>query len=426
MRIIEERDKRVEKSKKGKRAGESIWSLTFITLFVVNLFQITAQMMMNTIIPIYARDMGAASGIIGFVTGSFAITALLIKPVASPAFDSFSKKKILFSAQVLIVICSFLYGFADNIALLIGVRMLHGVAMGCTGPLSLSLVTETLPLNHLSSGISTFSLGQALAQAIGPALGLALVDAVDFQWTFRIAGISMFMAACLILTIKEPLRTERPKYRFALNRCFAKNAVPPAILTFIFAGANTSIMSFLAIYGGLMDITQIGLYFTLHSIVLLITRPLFGRMAERHGYTKVIIPGLIAYVVAFILISQSSTLWMFLLASVVAACGFGTCSPLFQAISMESVPRNRSGAASSTSFIGMDFAQLIAPSFFGIVAERSYAATGSEVMGYSQMYLVVALVVFLGIFVYLALRKRMERNIAQAAVENRKNETSQN
>ena len=396
----------------------TLWSRMFITLCIINLLQVIGQMMMVTIMPLYARDMGASAAVIGFVVGSFAVASLVTRPFATPAFDSFSKKKIFFFAIGMKAVCSFLYGFCTNVTMLILVRMLHGVAMGCSGPLALAIVSDVIPQERMGSGISIFSLAQALAQAVGPALGLWLVSAVGYQMTFRISGISIVFACILILTldVKEP--DVRPPYRLVLGRIFARGAIPPAVLTGIFSACNASVMSFIAIYASFYAIDQIGLYFTVHAICLLVTRPLFGRLADKLGFAKVMIPSIIAYACGFLLISQSHELWMFLVAAVIMACGYGVCSPLFQAIAMQSVPRSRRGAASSTNYTGLDAAQLAGPAAAGFVIEHFGAAGMPEVNAYSSMYLVVAGVVLAGLVVYIVLYRIIKRNMAAAKAEN--------
>jgi MFS family permease len=402
--------------------AESIWSANFIVLCIVNLCQVMGQQMMTTIIPLYAYDLGAASGLIGFVTGSFAITALITRPFIAPAFDSYSKKKIFCFASLLITVCSFLYGIANTVPLVIAVRMLHGLAMGCTGPLALALACETLPESKMASGISVFSLAQALSQAVGPMTGLYLIGVIGYQWTFIIAGIAMACSAALSLTVKENVKIERPKYKFELSRCFVKAAIPAAILTAITTGANMSIMSFIAIYGGLLGIDQIGLYFTVNATCLLVTRPFFGKLADKYGYSKVIIPAMCLFALSFVIIAMADTLWMFLIAAVVGACGFGVVSPLLQALSMQCVPRKRSGAASATNYTGLDLAMLLGATVSGGIAEVFYGTSGNEITGYSDMYLVNVLFVAVALVLFLFMRKFMARNIESANKQNEKDE----
>ena len=72
-----------------------IWNTTFINILVVNFCHQMGQQMMNTLVPKYANALGANAYTVGLLSSVFAISSLLIRPVSTPAFDSFSKKKLL-------------------------------------------------------------------------------------------------------------------------------------------------------------------------------------------------------------------------------------------------------------------------------------------------------------------------------------------
>ncbi|MBQ9003636.1 MAG: hypothetical protein IJ087_17455, partial [Eggerthellaceae bacterium] len=71
---------------------ETIWSAPYVALMATNFFQSMAAFMTNTTMPLYLDALGAATSMVGIVIGAFAITALLVRPFAGPAFDSFSRK----------------------------------------------------------------------------------------------------------------------------------------------------------------------------------------------------------------------------------------------------------------------------------------------------------------------------------------------
>jgi MFS family permease len=75
--------------------------------------------------------------------------------------------------------------------------------------------------------------------------------------------------------------------------------------------------------------------------------------------------------------------------AVVASAGFGACMPLVQSLAMTSVPAGRRGAASNTTFTGLDVGSLCGPLFAGAVIETLEPMTGSLLAAYSSMWLVM-------------------------------------
>jgi predicted MFS family arabinose efflux permease len=152
----------------------------------------------------------------------FAVTALLIRPVAGPAMDYFRKSRLLSLSIGLVTVSYVGYGCAGSIGMLIAVRLIHGVGIGVTTPLCLALASNALPAQKIASGISVFSLGTALATAVGPSVGLRLSALVGYNTTFFI--LSVLLAASFLLTLR--IRTRKPETA-APFRLSLKNIVVP-------------------------------------------------------------------------------------------------------------------------------------------------------------------------------------------------------
>ena len=391
-------------------AQESIWSRSYLVLMAANFFQSMAAFMSGTTIPLYLDSMGALPSVVGIVVGAFAITALLVRPFAGPAFDSFSRKKLLLGAQSIIAVSLVLYGFSGSVEAMFAARLLHGIGVGCAGPVAMSLVSEYLPASRLASGISIYALAQSFAQVIGPALGLWLIEVVGFSATYFIAAGSIAVSVLGIVTLREKPR-ERPPYQLKLGRMFAREAIDKAVVLALFSTSFACVGSYLVLYGSQLGIEGMGVYFTVYALCLLGTRPLFGKMADRHGAARVLLVGVLCFAASFVLLSQVRSLGGLLAVAVVGSAGFGACVPLVQSLTLGSVPLERRGAASNTSFTGMDVGMLVGPVMGGFVVELLHPIVGTQVQAYSAMWLVmlVPLAIAFAIIVRWNLRRTGQR-----------------
>ena len=367
---------------------ETIWSAPYVALMATNFFQSMAAFMTNTTLPLYLDALGAATSIVGIVVGAFAITALLIRPFAGPAFDSFSRRRLLLVAQTLIAISLVGYGLVRSVPGLFCVRLLHGLGIGCFGPLAMSLVSEFLPVSRLSSGISIYALAQSFAQVIGPAVGLWLAEAIGFSNAYFVSAASVIVAMVGVFFVKEQPR-ERPPYRFALNRMFAREAVPKAAVLALFCIAFSGVTSYLVLYGNLLGIEGMGMYFVVYALCLVATRPLFGKMADRFGAPRILLIGALFFAASYVMLWQVRDFTGLIAVAVVASAGFGACAPLIQSMALASVPPERRGAASNTAFTGMDVGMLIGPASAGFVIEALEPVVGNQLLAYSNMWLVM-------------------------------------
>lgn len=343
-----------------KEQKESIWSFPYIALMVVNLFQSMAAFMANTTLPVYADALGASPSVVGIVVSSFSVTALLIRPFAGPAFDSFSRKRLLMASQCIICACMFLYGVVDSLQGLVIVRLVHGIGIGCSGPLAMSLVSEFLPESRFASGISIYALAQSFAQVVGPAAGLYLVNAIGFSPSYFLAAGCLLVAICGVGLIREPYR-ERLRYELKLDRMFAPEAVGKGVALMLLATSFSCMGAYVVLYGYSVGVSQMGVFFIVYAFCLLGTRPLFGSMADRFGAPRMLAVGIAFFAASYVALAVADNLVAFIIAAILGSAGFGCCGPLLQSAALASVPPSRRGAASNTAFTGLDLGMLIGP-----------------------------------------------------------------
>lgn len=367
---------------------ESIWSAPFVILMIVNFFQSTAAFMTNTTLPVYVDSLGATTAMVGVVISSFSITALLVRPFAGPAFDSFSRKWMLVGTQVIICLSLAGYAMADSVEALLAIRLFHGIGIGCGGPLAMSLVSEFLPVTKFASGISIYTLAQSLAQVIGPAIGLFTVDAFGFSLTYLIAAASVLISMLCILLIKEPYREALP-YELKLDRMFAKEAVSKAIALMLLSTSFACMGAYVVLYGYQLGVTNMGFFFIVYALCLVITRPITGNLADKFGTPKLVMSGVFFFGASYVLLSMANGLPSLIAAAVVGSAGFGCCAPLLQSFALASVPQSRRGAASNTTFTGLDLGMLLGPIIGGSAIDVLTATTGMQTEAYAIMWLLM-------------------------------------
>lgn len=392
---------------------ETIWNPAFISVLIVNICIQLGQYMMNALVPKLADSLGAPASIVGFVSGVFAATALAIRPVSGPASDSFSKKKLLIASIACSVVAFIAYSFSNTVGMVIASRLVHGFGVGVCTPLCLTMASNALPDSLLGSGIGIYSLGQAVSQAIGPTIGLNLSAALGYSTSFRIGAVMMIIACAIACFIKEDKNEVRPPFKISLNRIVAKGAVKPAIAIFILTIAFSCISSFMALYGASRGVDQIGLYFTAYAGTMLITRPVCGKLLDKYGFDKVLIPGIFFFAASFILISFAKTLPSFIIAGIVGACGFGICQPTLQSLAMRCTPKNQRGAAGNTSYLFTDCGQLLGPLCAGYVVDALRASGADLATSYSNMYRVMIIPMAIALVYFILVKNSIKADIAK-------------
>lgn len=379
---------------------DKIWNPMFLAIFFANMAMNLGQTMSNSLLAKYADSLGAPASQVGVLMSMFAVSALVFRFVAGPALDTFNKKHIIMGAMGVLAIAYVGFSVSETVPSLMVFRLFQGIGNAFGNVCCLAIVADALPKNKFNTGIGYYSCAQVVSQAIGPTVGLQLVDWVGYHWTYIITAAVMLLAVVAALRIQLPPRQPK-RFQMHLKNIIAKEALVPASITFFVAMAFTTINALLIVYASKRGVEAgIGLFFTVYALTMLVTRPMVGRLTDRFGFVKVGVPAILMTAVSFVLISLSSNLWMFLLAAFVNAFGYGAVQPALQSLTMKAVPDERRGSASSTNYIGMDSATIVGPTVAGILAET---------VGYQTMWVLMTIPMFVGVGIVLMQRENIRK-----------------
>ena len=376
---------------------ERIWNPLFTTLFIANACMNLSQQMMNSLVSKYAASLGAAATVIGVVSSIYALTALIFKILSGPIIDTYNKRHVGAITMGIMAVSFLGYALSTSVPMLIGSRLIQGIGQAFTSTCCLAMAADTLPKSKFGSGIGIYSMAQAASQAIGPALSLALVNAIGYRATFFTGCGIMFFAAFLVMQVKVPFQRTK-KFQLKIGSIIAKPAIMPAAIIFLLSITFFVVNSFLIVYAEEIGVDNIGYYFTVFAGCMLVTRPMVGKLTDRFGIVKMIIPSLCCFAASFFIISYARSLPAFLLAAFVASFGYGTSVPALQTLSMKCVPPEQRGAGSSTNYIGTDLGSLVGPIIAGKIVEMT---------GYSSMWRIMTVPIFIALVAVILFSKRI-------------------
>src|SRR6478672_5028112 len=106
--------------------------------------------------------------------------AALLIPAGRLA-DRVGRRRMFLGAVIVFTAASAICGMAPNPELLILARALQAVGAACMIPASLALVLRAFPRERVPAAVALWAAVGALAGAIGPSLGSALVQASGWR-----------------------------------------------------------------------------------------------------------------------------------------------------------------------------------------------------------------------------------------------------
>lgn len=381
----------------------------YIALFLINLIVSVSFSMVSTTMSLYVTQLGNTASMAGTVVGALSVASLCMRPFSGLLSDRLERKRLLLASLTLIGAAMLGYGMTSSVGVLLALRIIHGIGFAAATTVTLALVAGVIPERQMTQGMGYFAIGQTIATAIAPTIGLWLGERFGLQTTFTLAAALIVVAIVLAGLLVRPVHrgkaaAGRPHWRDLI----AVEALPFCMLSMAVAGATGLENSFVTLYGRELNMGNVGWYFTLSAAALFAARMFGGRLADRH-MRVIMLGGLGMMTGAFALLSVAGSAaaagvaaLLLGLAAVMKALGLGVVQPALQSGSMRSVSRERRGAASSTYYLGADVGQALAPMAGGAVMEHF----GTQAMFGSYMLPLV-----LGMGLYMIFTRTKEKGV---------------
>lgn len=388
----------------GSSEGERIWTRQFILASTVSFFTALVFYLSLTMLSVYAVERFRASdATAGFAASSFVLSAVGARLSSGSLISAFGRRRIVLTGVVTYVIVSALYLVADDIALLIGLRLVHGFAFGALTTAVTSGVVTTLPVNRRGEGVGYYGISTTMSTAVGPMLSVFLVGAWGFNALFMgciIASGGAFVAA-LFLRLPEgrAVPDQRPGRRRAkLSDFFDITVLPVAAVVGLAGIAYAGVLAYLAPYAQhLGDGWSAGLFYVVYSVVVLAGRLTLGRVQDARGDNAIMYPVLIAFALGLVLLGGAGSGWMVVASAIFVGFGFGMLMPTMQVIAVNLVPPARLNTAVATVYVMLDAGTGLAPLALGFLIVST---------GYSGMYLILAVVLVCALLLYVLVHGR--------------------
>jgi predicted MFS family arabinose efflux permease len=354
--------------------------------------------MLLPIISPYAEQLGAREGEIGVIIGIFAFVAVLSRIPYGSYADRHSKKNLLLLGAFIFALSPLLYSASSSPGALIWTRMFHGLGIGAFTVAAFALVAELSPRLRLGEAMGVYGVSIMVATAIAPALSGYLVDAVGFDNTFYLASGFGFLSLALAGVMHGYGADGSPD---SLLRGFKKVFESPGVLLasygiFILTLSYGVVVAFIPVYMINLGIsyTMVGGFFAVYAVTTIVTRPVMGRLSDRVGRAEVIIPMMLLTAVGMYSASLFASVETLYVTAVAYGFGFGSAYAVLSAMVVDSVAPENRGSAMAVFTSNFDL---------GIAFGSMGLGLAAGALGYAGLFRLTALVLFLGVLVFVAL-----------------------
>jgi MFS family permease len=354
---------------------------------------ISFQLLLATL-PLYViNNLGGRESDVGLLMGATAIIALATRPISGWAVEAIGRKPVMLYGSAAFTIATITYAIVGSVPGLFIGRLIHGTGIGTSNTASAVYVADQAPAKRRGEAMGYYGMSQSMAQAIGPALGLALMEAFGFPVLFA-ACIALSVASLLLALLLGEQHIRQRGLRLAWRMFISPRALSPAVLAIGLAFATGAVSSFIPLYGRAQGVSNPGFFFTILAIAMFVARPLSGSLSDRLGRMSVIIPGVVVIGVGLGILAYSGQWWSLVASALLMGLGVGTAQPALMALMIDVAGMKELGGAMSTYGIGMDIGVAIGSMMLGVIIERSGFGVA---FGAAAMAPLVTLILFFGL-----------------------------
>ncbi|NWG01715.1 MAG: MFS transporter [Syntrophaceae bacterium] len=348
-------------------------------------------------LPIYLSRLGSTEEEIGVLIGIFFFSSLVLRPFVGKALLKTQEKNFMIAGALLFAFTSVAYLFAPPFWPVLIVRIFQGIGFAFFQTASLTLIVNISSEAHRGRSVSYFYLAINLSGALGPSLGMFLINHFSFSILFWVClGLSL---GSLFITHRLGLRTiiPLPDVPSEDHSLISRKAIPTSIvssLSLFIWGALTAFFPLFAIDQG---VSNPGLFFTTMAIMLILGRALGGKLLDLYSKERIILPCLATYIISMVILAFSKTLPMFILTAVIWGIGHAFLIPSVLVSTLERVGTSP-GPAMGTFTAITDLGVSLGPMITGIIVHNA---------GYPIMFLCLALTGVINLcYFYFFVRKK--------------------
>ena len=298
----------------------------------------------------------AAGLFLGFLTYASAVSA----PFTGSIGDRIGQRRVLISVSLILSAFTASYTFIEDHRVLLGVVVVHGLFWSGLLSASGAYMTSTLPPSRRAEGLGYWGLSSVIAVGTAPVIGFWVYSHGWVALCVEITTLNLLMA---VIAWRLPddhhgahgrdhadAAATEPTPHYVIEWRVLLLSVALALISFAYG----SLTSFSALYADWLKISPRSLFLTSMAATMLVARLALGRVLDRIGHRRVLLPCLLIPSLGLAVLSLAEGPVMTAVAAMLFGAGFGLMHPAFTAYMMSHVSFARRGAAYGAMIAAFD------------------------------------------------------------------------
>jgi EmrB/QacA subfamily drug resistance transporter len=457
-----------------QRFGPNYRWFVLLTVMIGTMASIMASTIINVAVPDMAREFSLGQERAQWLSAGFMAAMTLSMLTTPWLLERFGYRHAYIGAVLLLMCGGIVGGLSRWIELVLAMRVAEGLAAGVLQPIPAIIVMRAFGSGEQGRAMGIFGFGVVLAPALGPSVGGVLVEWFGWRSIFfvvvpfslaalwlarrylpvaapggvavnrpgtRLDRTGLVLITIGVLTLLNGMvhvRGETPTLGWALLACSAtavlgfivhqRRGARPLMELRLFghrAFAMGGVVAFtygMALFGSTYLVpvfmqlglklppSQAGVVLLPAGLVLAVTIPLAGRLADRQPVSRVVAIGLLLLALSFFLmvtIGTASSLWWIVAWAIIGRIGLGFVLPSLNLGSMRGLPDELISQGASTINFMRQLGGAVGISLVGIVLEwRLQARHDDPVRAFHETFVLIGAITACAVLAALQMAPR--------------------
>jgi MFS family permease len=343
--------------------------LSFAGLFAVTFLSLVAVGALLPVLPRYVRGpLGAGNVAVGVVIGAYAVSGLLLRPVAGRLADRWGRKPTLIAGTLLVSASGALYLFGLGLAALIGARLVLGVGEGTLYTAGSAWVVDLAPLARRGRVLGLYGLAVWGGLSVGPLAGELLLNAGGYTAVWVLAASLPLLGGLLATRVRDPFR---PLAHAEPHPLIAPEAVGPGTAIALASAGYAALAAFVVLHLEARGVGHGALVFAAFAAMLVLARLIAGDLPDRLGPARVGVVSALVEAAGLLAVAFAHSLLLALLGAMAMGAAFSLLNPSLMLIAVGRVSEGARGAAMGTYTAFFDAGVGIGAPIAGVAAALS-------------------------------------------------------
>jgi MFS family permease len=321
-------------------------NIAFAGVFAATLLGLLAVGAVLPVLPRYVKGpLDSGDVAVGVVIGCYAITGLLLRPVAGQIADGRGRRPTVMAGSLLATVAGLLYLIPAGVPGLIASRLVLGAGEGMVFTAGSAWIVDLAPEDRRGRVIGLYGLAVWGGLSLGPLIGELLLHASSYEAVWVFAAAAPFTGALIAYRTRDPFTPRQERTRGPL---IARESLRPGAALALGSVGYAAVAGFVVLHLDARGIGHGAGVFIAFAATVVLTRLIGGDLPDRLGPARCALGAACVEAAGLLAIAFAQSIAVALAGAVAMGAAFSLLYPSLSLAVVSRVPEDRRGSALGT------------------------------------------------------------------------------